>query len=382
MATDHDRFFMDIAARSALRAIGRVEPNPMVGCVLSREGRILAVGHHRVHGELHAERDAIASCRAAGHDPRGSTAHVTLEPCNGVGNQPPCVEALIEAGITRVVYAVRDPNPAKAGGGDRLRSHGVIVDQLGGHPLAHRLSAPFRQLLSDELPWVTAKWAQTIDGRIATRDGESKWISSPAARRRVHRFRSRIDAVLTGVGTVLADNPMLTARAEDGARRVRRRACRVVIDSRLSTPLSSALVESAGTYRTIIVTTPGDEAWARRRESLTRAGIDVLDVPPNPDGKADLRQALAALARQRELSTILVEAGPRLLGGLLLASLVNEAIVHLAPMILADEHARPCATGREAPLLSGASRWRLDRVKRIGPDVELWYSRDDRHGRQ
>lgn len=377
MTTEHDTLFMNLAARAALRAIGRVEPNPMVGCVLSRDGHLLAIGHHRVHGGLHAERDALAACLAAGHDPRGATAHVTLEPCNGHGMQPPCVQALLEAGIRRVVYAAHDPNPAKAGGAERLRSHGIDVEYLDGHRLACRLSAPFRRLAAGGLPWVTAKWAQTIDGRIATRTGESKWISSPAARRRVHRLRARVEAILTGVGTILADDPMLTARSEPGSRRLRRTARRVVVDSRLRVPPTSALVATCRHVPTTFLTTTGDEPWATRRECLTRAGADVIDLPPTAEGRVPLPEALAALASRYGLSTILLEAGPRLLGGMLKASLVDEALVHVAPTIMADELAQAAAVGLDAPRLSDSSRWRLERAKKVGPDIELWYSRLD-----
>ncbi|GMV25880.1 MAG: riboflavin biosynthesis protein RibD [Phycisphaerae bacterium] len=375
--TGLDDAFMSLAARAALRGQGLVEPNPMVGCVLVRGGAVIGIGHHRRFGGLHAEREAIAACRAAGRETRGATAYVTLEPCNGVGKQPPCTEALVEAGIARVVYAARDPNPSKAGGAEVLRSGGMIVDHLAGHHLAERLSAPFRKLASTGVPWVTAKWAQTIDGRIATRTGQSQWISSRASRRRVHRLRARVDAVLTGVGTVLADDPLLTARPEAGARRVRRVGRRVVIDSKLMTPVESKLVASARQAPVTIITTRRDAAWERRRAALLAAGAEVVDVAATSDGEVDLSAALRLLGAGLGVSTVLVEAGPRLLGGLLGHSLIDEAVVHLAPMIMADELARPVAAGRVVPMLTGASRWRLERAKAVGPDVELWYARAD-----
>jgi diaminohydroxyphosphoribosylaminopyrimidine deaminase/5-amino-6-(5-phosphoribosylamino)uracil reductase len=375
MSFDHD--MLSVAARAALRSHGDVEPNPMVGCVLVRDGKILAVGHHRKYGTLHAERDALAACHKAGHDPAGATAYVTLEPCNGQGKQPPCTQALIEAKIARVVYAVRDPNPAKSGGVELLRSRGIVVDHVE-NAMCTRLSGPFLRTLSG-MPWVTAKWAQTLDGRIATRTGQSQWISSKDSRRRVHRIRARVDAVLTGLGTVLADDPQLTARPESGARRIRRLATRVVVDSKLMTPVESKLAKTAREVPVLILTvTPASvdlrKAWDRRRDALESLGVKIVEVGADATGEVDLAAGLHALCAHG-LTTVLVEAGPRLLGSLLNERLIDEAIVHLAPMIMGDPEARPVATGRPAPNLTDASRWELLRSKRVGPDLELLYWR-------
>lgn len=360
-----------------------VEPNPMVACVIARGVEVLGIGHHRAFGGLHAEREALASCRARGADPRGAVMYVTLEPCNGHGKQPPCTQAIMEAGIARVVYAVRDPNPGKSGGAELLRAAGIAVEQLKGHGLAERLSAGFIKKLGSGLPWVIAKWAQTIDGRIATRTGESQWISCEASRRRVHRLRARVDVVLTGIGTVLADDPLLTARRESGARRLRRVARRVVIDSKLMTPASCRLLATVGEAPVTVVTaSPPEsviaevgESWRRRRAGITAAGADVIEVGDRGDGEVDLRAALGALAERYGVSTVLVEAGPRLLGSLVSESLVDEAIVYVAPMMLADEQARGVAAGKAAPRLAEASRWRWARSRRSGEDLELWCSR-------
>jgi diaminohydroxyphosphoribosylaminopyrimidine deaminase/5-amino-6-(5-phosphoribosylamino)uracil reductase len=375
MSFDHD--MLSIAARAALRSHGDVEPNPMVGCVLVRDGRVLAVGHHRRHGALHAERDVLASCREAGIDPAGATAYVTLEPCNGHGKQPPCTEALIEAKVARVVYAVRDPNPAKSGGVELLRSRGIIVDHVE-NAMCTRLSGPFLKTLSG-MPWVTAKWAQTLDGRIATRTGQSQWISSRDSRCRVHRLRARVDAVLTGLGTVLADDPQLTARPESGARRIRRVATRVVVDSKLMMPVDSKLAKTAREIPVLILTaTPASTAlrpaWERRKNALELLGVEIIEVGPDSTGEVDLSAGLRALCTEG-ITTVLVEAGPRLLGSLLNERLIDEAVVHLAPMILGDPEARPVAAGKPAANLADASRWELLRSKRVGPDLELLYRR-------
>ena len=200
------REMLDLAARLAMRAAGDVEPNPMVGCVIVRPGegdlasRIIGRGHHRFFGEEHAEAEALADCCRRGQSPRGATMYVTLEPCNHQGKQPPCTDAIIAAGIGRVVCARRDPNPAAAGGEGKLRAAGIDCEVNDSSVLATRLADPFAKRVTTGLPWVIAKWAQTIDGWIATRTGESKWISGAPSRNKVHRIRARVDAIITAIG--------------------------------------------------------------------------------------------------------------------------------------------------------------------------------------
>ena len=228
---------LDLAARLALRARGRAEPNPLVGCVLVKAGEVIGMGHHRLFGDVHAEVDALRSARRQGHDPLGCTAYVTLEPCNHQGKQPPCTRALIEAGVARVIAARRDDNPVAAGGFEALRSAGIPCEVSEDSSLARDISDPFFKRVRTGTPWVIAKWAQTIDGRVATRTGESKWISSEASRRRVHALRGRVDAIMCGLGTVLADDPMLTPRPTKGRGPPRRTPIRVVADAHLDIPL-------------------------------------------------------------------------------------------------------------------------------------------------
>jgi diaminohydroxyphosphoribosylaminopyrimidine deaminase/5-amino-6-(5-phosphoribosylamino)uracil reductase len=287
---------LDLAARAALRAAGDVEPNPMVGAVIVKGDRIIGIGHHRKFGGLHAEREALADCRRRGEDPRGSTIYVTLEPCCHHGKQPPCTDALIEAGITRVIAARRDPNPVSANGAEVLHRAGIICEFTDASPLATRLSDPFIKRITTGLPWVIAKWAQTIDGRIATRTGESRWISGEVSRRRVHHLRARVDCILTGMGTVIADDPLLTAR---GIGRVRRVARRVVIDSDLDIPVIAQLVRTAREFPTTVVCS--DQAAAAtasgpRREALKAAGVEILPVPLLERG-IDLNAALSLSPR-------------------------------------------------------------------------------------
>lgn len=354
--------WLDLAARLALRGQGLVEPNPMVGCVLVRDGEPIGMGHHRVFGALHAEREALANARSRGHDPRGCTAYVTLEPCRHHGKQPPCTEALIEAGVARVVYANADPGSASGGGCAVLDAARIPSEHAGVSDAARAVTEPFLRRLSTGLPWVIAKWAQTVDGRIATSTGESQWISGPAARRRVHRLRARVDAILVGVGTVLADDPRLTARVGH----VRRQARRVVVDSTLRTPVNCALLD--GGPAVTILTTP--EADTARVAALEARGAEVVRIG-GAVARVDLEAGLRWLAAERGVATVLVEAGPTVLGSLVEADLIDEAIVHVAPMVIGDADAMASASGRSAPVLAEAARYRLIRTGRVGGDAEL-----------
>ncbi|CAG1009822.1 diaminohydroxyphosphoribosylaminopyrimidine deaminase / 5-amino-6-(5-phosphoribosylamino)uracil reductase [Phycisphaerales bacterium] len=373
MITEHDTRFLDLAARHALRAFGRVEPNPLVGAAIVRDGRLIGLGHHRRFGGAHAERDALEDAARRGEDVRGATMYTTLEPCASPGKQPPCTEAILKSGIARVVFARQDPHPSKGGGAAWLREGGVPCDQSNASALATGISAPFVKRTVTGLPWVIAKWAQTIDGRVATRTGESKWISGDVARRRVHRLRSRVDAVLTGIGTVIADDPMLTPRGVP----IIRTAARVVADTDLDIPPDAAMVKTAHEVPTLVACDgelAGSAIMARRRADLERSGVKVVPVLPADNGRGiDLRELLKTLLEEHDIATVLVEAGPGLLGTLFEQDLVDEAVVYIAPMLLGDELAKSAAVGRIAESLTSAKRLNLWRVKSVGGDVELVY---------
>jgi diaminohydroxyphosphoribosylaminopyrimidine deaminase/5-amino-6-(5-phosphoribosylamino)uracil reductase len=371
---------LDAAARAALRAAGDVEPNPLVGCVIvDPSGRIIGRGHHRRFGEPHAEIEALADCARRGHSPAGATVYTTLEPCNHHGKQPPCTDALIAAKVARVIFARHDPNPSARGGAERLAEAGIAAEFSDASPLATRLTDPFIKRITTGTPWVIAKWAQTIDGRVATRTGQSQWISSEASRRMVHRLRSRVDAVLTGIGTVKADNPLLTARKVPRLRRVARR---VVVDPLLETPATSALVRSisrggtdgGGAPLTIACAEMALSLRAEARDALIAAGAEIVGLPGQPE-RLDLTVLLRHLAQAHQASNVLVEAGPGLVGSLVRDQLIDEAVVFIAPMLMADEHARPLAAGHVAPWLSDARRYELVRMTRRGPDAVLVYRR-------
>jgi len=281
------------------------------------------------------------------------------------------VDALVSAGIGRVVCARRDINAPAAGGGERLAANGIGFEVSDASPNAMRLSDPFFKRITTGLPWVIAKWAQTIDGRIATRTGESKWISSEASRRRVHRTRARVDVILTAVGTLLADDPVLTARA--GWKR-RRTARRVVIDPVLDISENAAILGTLDEAPLTIVC--ADDALGSKQRSvatLTAMGVEVIAI--GEDGEVSIDAVLRHLVTAHQAANVLIESGPGLLGRLFDADHIDEAHVYVAPMVLADEQAKPAARGRVADRLSEGKRFTLDRTKRIGDDVLLVYRR-------
>lgn len=360
---------LELAARLAWRGRGGAEPNPLVGCVIERDGAIAGWGLHRRCGEGHAERLALAS---AGDAARGATAYVTLQPCNGAGRTGACTVALIEAGVRRVVFAVEDPHPKAVGGIERLRDAGIAVERVPCRA-AEFVSAPFIHRVRTGLPWVTAKWAQSLDGRIATGTGESRWISGARSRLVVHRERGRVDAIITGIGTVLADDPLLTAR---GVRR-RRVAHRVVADPMLEIPLGSKLVRSAREAPlTIVAREDLLQAEPERARALRDTGAEVWGVPLVAGAASGVELALAPLlkrlAEAHGVATVMLEAGARLLGAFFRQGLVQEALVFLAPIVI-GAHGRPAIEGIEPGRLADAMRLHLVDQRRRGEDVMLVY---------
>ena len=314
MAEASDIVSMRRALELARRGEGRVEPNPMVGAVICGPGgAIVAEGWHNRFGEPHAEAMAIA---AAGEAARGGTLYVTLEPCCHHGKTPPCSEAIIAAGIRRVVVAAGDPFPQVAGGGiAALEAAGISVEVGLLAADAERLTAPFRRLVTSGRPWVIAKWAASLDGRLAAAPGGDRWISSPESRELVHRLRGRMDAILVGIGTALADDPLLTARPEGP-----RRALRIVLDSRGRLPLESRLVTSARDWPLLVAV--GPEAAADRLLALEAAGCEVWREPEQDAGER-LDKLLAELGRRR-LTNLLVEGGAEVFRTLFSRNLVDE----------------------------------------------------------
>jgi len=365
---DADARMMARAVVLARRGLYTTDPNPRVGCVLVQGGEIVGEGFHRRAGEPHAERNAI---EAAGERARGATAYVTLEPCCHHGRTPPCTDALLAAGIARVVVGMEDPNPLVGGKGlARLRAAGVEVRTGVLEGDARALNPGFERRMRGGLPYVRCKLAASLDGRTAMASGESQWITSPEARRDVHRLRARSSAVVTGIGTVLADDPSMNVRLEPEEfpslwpGELPRQPLRVVVDSRLRMPLDARMLQLPGA--TLIATCEdGPKAIAR----ANAAGAEVCVLPADPAGRVDLRLLLRRLA-EREINEVLIEAGPTLAGAAMALGLVNELVLYLAPHLMGD-------AARGLFHLPGLERMEqriglvIDDVRRVGVDLRL-----------
>lgn len=360
--TDFDKQRLDLAVRSAVRGHGQVEPNPMVGCVISdSDGNVIAAAHHERFGGPHAEALAL---RKAGSAARGSTVHVTLEPCTHQGKTPACADALVKAEVSRVVIGSGDPNPLARGGAERLREAGIQVDFVDHLP-SMNLIAPFHVNILHKRPWVMIKWAQTLDGRIATRTGDSKWISSETSRRLVHRERGRVDAILTGIGTVLQDDPQLTARNV----RIRRTATRIVLDPSLKTPLESSLVSTIDVAPLLIVT-DADLLGSPKAAALVAKGTQLIGFPIE-DGHFDLKALMQHLYESHDMSTVMVEAGTGLMSSFVRSGCADELAIFVAPRLLGDDQGYPPLTGAAAESIRNADHVQVEQLHHRDADLLL-----------
>ncbi len=367
---------MKRALKLAARGQGFVEPNPMVGCVIARGDKILGEGYHRQFGGPHAEIEALAACRKAGQRVAGADVYVTLEPCAHTGKTPPCVDALIEAKVGRVIAAMRDPFPKVDGVGfAKLRKAKIAVEVGLCGDEARQLNQPFFKRLKTGVPWVIVKWAQTVDGNIATRTGDSKWISNEESRRAAHEVRARVDAIIVGIGTVVQDDPMLTARDV----KVRRMARRVVIDPTLKLTIDHQLVRSlhrkSGPPITIGARAEILEARPKRMIELEERGVEFLALPVKEvdRGRFALRPLLKHLAAKHNATNIMVEGGGTVIGSLFAEDVVDEALVFVGPRLLGDPQGIAPATGNIVRLMRSAKQLALKDVSRIGDDVLMHY---------
>ena len=350
-----DAYAMQRALELAERGRCTVSPNPLVGCVIVAGGRVVGEGWHEAAGGPHAEIVALDAAAAAA---RGATVYVTLEPCAHTGRTPPCVDALLRAGVSRVVMACDDPNPLARGGAEVLRAAGVIVHSGLLHEQAARQNEVFLHGVRAQRPFVHLKSAVSLDGRVAAADGSSQWLTGVEARRRAHELRSRVDAVLVGSGTVLADNPQLTVRLDDWRGP---QPLRVVLDTRARSPVGARTFD--GQAPSLLMVAPG-AAVDRHRE----AKIDTVEVPTGPDGRLDLGAVLGVLWR-RGVRSVLVEGGPTVTSAFVASRSYERLEVHVAPLLLG-------ASGRPAVFdgpdtLSAASRLTLEHVERVGDDAVL-----------
>jgi len=331
-------------------------PNPRVGCVIVKDGVVVGEGWHRRAGEAHAEIHAL---HAAGKQARGATAYVTLEPCSHHGRTPPCAEALIAAGVARVVAAMQDPNPQVSGRGlALLRDAGIVVDcgVLGGE--AQELNIGFVSRMTRGRPWLRLKLAASLDGKTALENGASQWITGPAARQDGHRFRARACAILSGIGTVRDDDPLLNVRGVE----TERQPLKVVLDSHLELPLGAKLLNGGS----VLVACAIDDTT--RSAALRERGADVLRIPCR-DGKVDLTALMLELGR-RGINEVHVEGGSRLNGALLTAGLVDEFLIYLAPCLIGHA-ARGIFDMPALESLAGKAQLAIHDLRMLGPDVRI-----------
>ena len=353
-----DRRHMTRALDLARRGLYSADPNPRVGCVIAHGERIVGEGWHRYAGEPHAEIHALA---AAGGDAIGATAYVTLEPCRHTGRTGPCTRALVEAGIERVVAAMRDPNPRVAGGGfAELAAAGIEVETGLLETEAAALNRGFVSRFERGRPWVRCKLAATLDGRTATEAGESRWITGEAARADVHRLRAQASAVLTGIGTLLADDPKLDARVEDAE--CLAPPMRVIVDSHLRTPPAARVFSAPGR---VLVATSRDVSSA---PGLLDAGAEVVPLPDGA-GRVALGALMTALA-ERGVNEVHTECGPTLAGALLASGLVDEVVAYLAPSVLGDA-ARGMFTLPMVAEMHDRVELEITGVARVGADLRI-----------
>lgn len=351
--------YMARAIQLAERGRYTTHPNPRVGCVLVKNDQIVGEGWHKHAGEAHAEVNAIAD---AGAQAVGSTAYVTLEPCCHTGRTGPCTQALIDAGVVHVVAAMTDPNPAVAGQGlAQLEEAGIKTESGLLHSEAEKLNRGFISRMTRQRPWVTLKLASSLDGRTAAADGSSQWITSQAAREDVHRLRAQAGAVLTGIDTVLADNPSLNVRLDDGQQY--RQPDRIVLDSRLRMPPDARMLTLPG--RTLIMTCEQDE---QRHSELQAADAQVIGVAENA-GHTDLSEVFAVLA-EREINEVLVECGPTLAGAFVTSGLVDELLLYMAPSLIGDRGRGLVATP-QMQTLSDRIDLEIKDIRAVGADWRI-----------
>ena len=353
--------YMLRALELAHAAVGETSPNPPVGAVVARDGRIVGEGRTQPAGQSHAE---VVALRQAGELARGSALYVTLEPCSHYGRTPPCTEAIIAAGVAEVSASMADPNPRVAGRGiEKLREAGISVTLGEGGEEAEELCAPHAVFITTGMPLVTLKFAMSMDGKIATRSGDSKWITGRESRRHVHELRSRSDAIMVGIGTALTDDPLLTAR-DSGDMPLSRQPLRVVVDSRGDLPVESAMLRQPG--NTLVAVSRISES---KRDALESAGAQIF-LAASSDGRVDLRALLAELGR-RQITSLFVEGGGTLAGSLLDARLVHRVVAFIAPVIIGGARAPSPVGGQGATLMSEAMRLSAVKIERFGDDVAI-----------
>jgi len=362
MQNEHEQY-MERALALAERARGRTSPNPPVGAVVVRDGTVVGEGWTQPPGQPHAEVMALHAAGAAAH---GADLYATLEPCTFWGRTPPCTDAIRAAGIRRVFFATHDPDP-RIGHGTAAALHqsDIEVHQLAGYAAAaDEQMAAFRCWTTHNRPFVIAKYAMTLDGKIATHTGDSRWVSGPAARRRVHQLRDQVDAILVGVNTVLQDNPQLTTRLDDQWRPVRH-PLRIILDSRGRTPLDAQVLDPNLPGNTVIATVTPPVSW---QQDVAARGAEVLRLQPNKHGQVDLHDLLHTLAA-RNITSLLVEGGAAVLGSFAAAGLIDRLWAFIAPKLVGGAAAPGPVGDPGIALMADAYRWQGQRYELVGDDL-------------
>lgn len=355
----NDEYYMRLALDLASKASGQTDINPVVGCVVVKGGRIVGLGAHLRRGEGHAEVHAL---KMAGAEAEGSTVYVTLEPCSHYGKTPPCCDRIIEAKAARVVVAATDPNPKVAGSGiARLRENGIQVDVGLLETESTLMNEKFNTFITTGMPFVTLKTASTLDGRVASRTGHSQWVTGAAAREQVHLLRHQHQGIMVGIGTAVADDPLLTTRTEAPGLH----PTRIIVDSRLTLPLGARVVADK-TAKTIVLTTEGADDLKRR--SLEAEGVEV--IPCGAGQAVDLRLGMQRLA-EREIGSVLLEGGGKLNGAMLEAELVHKIVLYMAPKLIGGDEAPLSFRFPGRDRMSDAIQLERMQVEMAGDDIRI-----------
>jgi len=357
----NDEFYMQRAIELAKRGEGFVSPNPLVGAVIVKDGKIIGEGWHERCGELHAERNALKNCK---EPTQGSTIYVTLEPCCHYGRTPPCTKAIIEAKISRVVIGSRDPNPLVSGkGAEILRKAGIEVIEDFMRDECDKLNPIFFRYITTKLPYVSLKYAMTADGKIATYSGKSKWITNEFSRNDVHRLRKKHRAIMVGIGTVLTDNPMLNCRIENG-----RNPIRIVCDSKLRIPLDCNICKTANEISTLVVSAIENP---EKQSELEKMGVKTL-ILPDKNGKVDLKKLMQYLG-EKSIDSVLIEGGGTLAYSALQSKIVSHIYSYIAPKIFGGENAKTPveSVGVETP--DDCFKLKRTNVRELGSDILIEY---------
>lgn len=353
--------YMKLAIQLALQGTGHTSPNPLVGAVIVKDDQIIGQGYHARYGDLHAERAALAACTQS---PEGATIYVTLEPCCHHGKQPPCTEAILESGIKHVIIGSRDPNPLVSGKGSRiLREHGIEVTEDFMREECDAINAIFFHYIQTGMPYVTLKYAMTMDGRIATRTGASRWITGEKARENVHKDRNRHAAILAGIGTVLTDDPLLNCRIKGG-----KDPLRVICDTKLRIPLDSQIVRTAKEIPTMIAAGEDlDQSISSKLTALKAAGFRILPLSLK-DGHPDLHALMEALGKEK-IDSVLIEGGSQIAWSALSCGIVNKIQTYIAPKIFGSQEAPGPVGGAGVELPAECFALGTPDIRMLGDDI-------------